>query len=72
MVAVASDDEGVLIDDLKAKGGHRRRQARFLYAAQLPEPHRPHRGDARRAELVKAAAELNLPLVETTLRRPVV
>jgi 2-aminoadipate transaminase len=65
VVAVASDDEGVLIDDLKAKVGTGADKARFLYV--LPNFQNPTgrtMSDARRAELVKAAAELNLPLVE--------
>ena len=65
VVAVASDDEGVLIDDLKAKVGTGPDKARFLYV--LPNFQNPTgrtMSDARRAELLKAAAELNLPLVE--------
>jgi 2-aminoadipate transaminase len=64
VVSVASDDEGVLIDDL-SQGGRRRQGALPVCAAQLPEPHRPHheRSPPRRAGR-KAAAELGLPLVE--------
>ena len=65
VVAVASDDEGVLIDDLKAKVGTGADKARFLYV--LPNFQNPTgrtMSDARRAELVNAAAELNLPLLE--------
>ena len=65
VVAVASDDEGVLIDDLKAKVGTGADKARFLYV--LPNFQNPTgrtMTEARRAALVKAAAELNLPLVE--------
>jgi 2-aminoadipate transaminase len=61
VVSVASDDEGVLIDDLstKAKG------ARFLYV--LPNFQNPTgrtMSEARRAALSSRAAELGLPLVE--------
>ena len=65
VVAVASDDEGVLIDDLKAKIGTGADKARFLYV--LPNFQNPTgrtMSEARRAALVQAAAELNLPLVE--------
>ena len=48
--SVASDDEGVDIADLRAKVGSGADKARFLCAAQLPEPHRAHhdRGPAHR------------------------
>lgn len=65
VVSVASDDEGVLIDDLKAKVGTGANKARFLYV--LPNFQNPTgrtMSEARRAALVQAAAELNLPLVE--------
>ena len=65
VVAVASDDEGVLIDDLKAKVGTGADKARFLYV--LPNFQNPTgrtMTEARRAALAKAAADPNLPLVE--------
>ena len=65
VVAVASDDEGVLIDDLVAKTGSGASKARFLYV--LPNFQNPTgrtMSDARRAALVEKAAQLGLPLVE--------
>ncbi|MBU1815753.1 MAG: PLP-dependent aminotransferase family protein, partial [Gammaproteobacteria bacterium] len=65
VVSVASDEEGVLIDDLKAKVGTGADKARFLYV--LPNFQNPTgrtMSESRRAALVQAAAELNLPLVE--------
>ena len=65
VVAVASDDEGVLIDDLKAKVGTGADKARFLYV--LPNFQNPTgrtMTEARRAALVAKAAELNIPLIE--------
>jgi 2-aminoadipate transaminase len=64
MVSVASDDEGVDVDDLRPSGHGPTRRPLPLRAAQLPEPHRPHhdRGPPRRAG--GRAAELGLPLVE--------
>ena len=61
VVSVASDDDGVLMDDLtrKAKG------ARFLYV--LPNFQNPTgrtMSEARRAALSQSAAELGLPIVE--------
>jgi 2-aminoadipate transaminase len=61
IVSVASDDEGVRVDDLaeKAEG------ARFLYV--LPNFQNPtgrSMSEARRAALVARAADLNLPIVE--------
>ena len=61
VVSIASDDDGVLLDDLtsKAKG------ARFLYV--LPNFQNPTgrtMSEARRAALSQAAAELGLPIVE--------
>ena len=65
VVAVASDDEGVLIDDLKAKVGTGADKARFLYV--LPNFQNPTgrtMTEARRAALVAKAAELGIPLIE--------
>ena len=61
VVSVASDDDGVVIDDLttKVKG------ARFLYV--LPNFQNPTgrtMSEARRAALSKTAAQLGLPIVE--------
>jgi 2-aminoadipate transaminase len=60
-VSVASDDEGVLIDDLKAKA----KGARFLYV--LPNYQNPtgrSMCEARRVALSQAAREAGLPIVE--------
>ena len=65
VVAVASDDEGVLIDDLKARWAPApTRHASCTVLPNFQNPTGRTMSDARRAELVKAAAELNLPLVE--------
>ena len=61
VVSVASDDEGVDVDDLAAKANG----ARFLYV--LPNFQNPTgrtMSEARRAALSKRAAELGLPLIE--------
>jgi 2-aminoadipate transaminase len=60
-VSVASDDEGVLVDDLKAKA----KDARFVYL--LPNFQNPTgrtMSEARRAAVSAAAAEAGLPIVE--------
>lgn len=60
-VSVASDDEGVLVDDLKAKA----KDARFVYL--LPNFQNPTgrtMTEARRAAVSAAAAEAGLPIVE--------
>lgn len=65
VVAVASDDEGVLVDDLAAKVGSGADKARFLYV--LPNFQNPTgrtMTEARRQQLTERAAELGLPLVE--------
>lgn len=65
VVSVASDNEGVLIDDLAAKAGSGADKARFLYV--LPNFQNPTgrtMTEARRQALVDQAAALNLPLVE--------
>ena len=65
VVALASDDEGVIIADLIAQAGTGVNKARFLYV--LPNFQNPTgrtMSEARRSAMVKAAAELNLPLVE--------
>ena len=64
-VSVARDDDGILVDDFAAKVGTGADKARLAYV--LPNFQNPTgrtMSDARRAALVKAAAELNLPLVE--------
>ena len=61
VVSVASDDEGVLTDDLTAKA----KGARFLYV--LPNFQNPTgrtMSEARRAALSQRTAELGLPIVE--------
>ena len=61
VVSVASDDEGVDVDDLADKA----QSARFLYV--LPNFQNPTgrtMSEARRAALSRRAAELGLPLVE--------
>ena len=63
--SVASDDEGVVIADLRAKVGTGANKARFLYV--LPNFQNPTgrtMSEARRAALSAKAAELGLPLVE--------
>nr|WP_232287817.1 PLP-dependent aminotransferase family protein [Verminephrobacter eiseniae] len=65
VVSVAGDDQGVLIDDLRARMGTGADKARFLYV--LPNFQNPTgrtMSAARRAALVAAAAELRLVLVE--------
>ena len=60
-VSVASDAEGVDIDDLKAKA----KDARFIYV--LPNFQNPtgnSMSEARRAALSAAAAQLGLPIIE--------
>ena len=60
-VSVASDDEGVIVDDLKSKA----KDARFLYV--LPNYQNPtgrSMSEARRAALSQAAREAGLPIVE--------
>lgn len=65
VVSVASDDEGVQIDDLAAKTGSGADKARFLYV--LPNFQNPTgrtMSEERRAALVAKAAGSNLPLIE--------
>ncbi|MBS7806011.1 PLP-dependent aminotransferase family protein [Variovorax sp. PCZ-1] len=60
-VSVASDDEGVIVEDLKGKA----KGARFLYV--LPNYQNPtgrSMSEARRATLSQAAREAGLPIVE--------
>ena len=60
-VSVASDDEGVLVDDLVAKS----KNARFIYL--LPNFQNPtgrSMSEARRAAVSAAAAQAGLPIVE--------
>lgn len=60
-VSIASDDEGVLIDDVKSKA----KDARFLYV--IPNYQNPtgrSMSEARRAALSAEAAQLGLPIVE--------
>ncbi len=63
--SVASDDEGVLMDDLRQKIGQGKSRARFIYL--LPNFQNPtgrSMSDARRAALSQVAGELGLPIVE--------
>lgn len=63
--AVASDDDGVRIDSLREHVGSGAAKARFLYV--LPNFQNPTgrtMTEARRAALVQAGAELDLPLLE--------
>lgn len=65
VVSVASDEEGVDLDDLQTKMGEGADAARFLYV--LPNFQNPtgrSMSEARRAALVERAAALNLPLIE--------
>ena len=60
-VGVASDAEGIDIEDLRAKG----KDARFLYVLpNFQNPTGSSMTEARRAALSTAAAQLNLPIVE--------
>ncbi|MBS7780186.1 PLP-dependent aminotransferase family protein [Acidovorax sp. CCYZU-2555] len=64
-VSVASDDEGILIDDFVAQAGTGADKARLAYV--LPNFQNPTgrtMSEARRAALVAKAAELNIPLIE--------
>ena len=63
--SVASDDEGVLMDDLKRKASQGADKARFIYL--LPNFQNPtgrSMSEARRVELAQTAAEIGLPIVE--------
>lgn len=65
VVSVASDDEGVVVEDFAAQAGTGADRARFMYV--LPNFQNPTgrtMSDARRAALVAKAAELGVPLVE--------
>jgi 2-aminoadipate transaminase len=65
VLSVASDNEGVDVDDLAAKAGAGPDRARFFYV--LPNFQNPTgrtMTEARRAELSRRAAGLGLPLIE--------
>lgn len=65
VVSVASDAEGVDVDDLERKTGSGAERARFLYV--LPNFQNPTgrtMSEARRQALVERAAAIGLPLVE--------
>ena len=64
-VSVASDDEGIVVEDFAAKAGTGADKARLAYV--LPNFQNPTgrtMSEARRAALVAKAAELNIPLIE--------
>ncbi len=64
-VGVASDDDGIVVDDFAAQAGTGVGKARFAYV--LPNFQNPTGrtlSEARRAALVERAAELNIPLIE--------
>ena len=64
-VSVASDDDGILVDDFAAKAGTGADRARLAYV--LPNFQNPTgrtMSEARRAALVAKAAELGIPLIE--------
>ena len=64
-VSVASDDDGILVDDFAAQAGTGADKARLAYV--LPNFQNPTgrtMTEARRAALVAKAAELNIPLIE--------
>ena len=64
-VGVASDDDGIVVEDFAAKAGTGADKARFAYV--LPNFQNPTGrtlSEARRAALVERAAELNIPLIE--------
>jgi 2-aminoadipate transaminase len=63
--AVASDAEGIDVDDLERRAGSGANRARFLYV--LPNFQNPtgrSMSESRRAALVERAAALGLPIVE--------
>jgi len=65
IVSVDSDEEGVLIEDLRRKIGTGKDRARFIYL--LPNFQNPtgrSMSEARRVALVQVAAEMGLPIVE--------
>ncbi len=65
VVSVASDDEGVLVEDFVAQAGSGADAARFMYL--LPNFQNPTgrtMSEERRAALSAKAAELGIPLVE--------
>ena len=65
VTSVASDDDGVLVDDLLGKVGAGTQAARFLYV--LPNFQNPTgrtMTEARRAAVSEAATRLGLPLIE--------
>jgi 2-aminoadipate transaminase len=69
-VSVATDDEGMLIDDFVAQAGSGADKARLAYV--LPNFQNPTgrtMSEARRAALVAKAAELNIPLIEDNPHR---
>jgi len=64
-VGVASDDDGILVEDFAAKAGTGADKARLAYV--LPNFQNPTGrtlSEARRTALVAKAAELNIPLIE--------
>ncbi|MCM2348132.1 PLP-dependent aminotransferase family protein [Acidovorax soli] len=64
-VSVASDDDGILVEDFAAKAGTGADKARLAYV--LPNFQNPTgrtMTEARRAALVAKAAELGIPLIE--------
>ncbi len=64
-VSVASDDEGVLIDDVRAKATQASNPARFIYV--IPNYQNPtgrSMSEARRSALSAEAAQLGLPIIE--------
>ncbi|MBP3981219.1 PLP-dependent aminotransferase family protein [Acidovorax sp. JG5] len=64
-VSVASDDDGILVDDFAAQAGSGADKARLAYV--LPNFQNPTgrtMTEARRAALVAKAAALNIPLIE--------
>jgi 2-aminoadipate transaminase len=65
VVSVRCEPEGIDLEDLQSKIGQGSQKARFLYV--LPTFQNPTgrtMDDPRRADLVQAAAEYGLPLVE--------
>ena len=64
-VGVASDDDGILVDDFVAKAGSGATKARFAYV--LPNFQNPTGrtlSESRRVAMVEQAAALNIPLIE--------
>lgn len=64
-MSVASDDEGILLDDFIAQAGEGAdKRAWPMCCPTFQSPTGRSMSEARRAALVAKAAELNIPLIE--------